>query len=129
MTRRCKITTKPSSSAQRNRNIIRCALSFIRIKTTSRPPWPTWTKLSSSIPIIRTRSSEKDFWTQNCTEHRRQSRCHLAPFLIRTCIRQLQQLQHRPPSRDHQGAAVSELPLNCPLTAGADFSRLFSKNV
>ena len=57
------------------------------------------------------RSSEKNFSKRNCTHHQRHRRRHPVPFPILTCVRQPQRLQHRLPSRNHQGAAVSDCRL------------------
>src|SRR6476661_2227710 len=57
------------------------------------------------------RSSEKNFSKRNCTHHQRHRRRHPVPFLILTCVRQPQRLQHRLPSPNQQGAAVSDCRL------------------
>ena len=57
------------------------------------------------------RSSEKNFSKRNCTHHHHHRRRHPVPFPILTCVRQPQRLQHRRPSRNHQGAAVSDCRL------------------
>src|SRR5436305_14021514 len=97
-----------SDLARRNRSIIRCAPSSTKRRAISRPPWPTWTKSSTSIPIIRMHCSEKNFSKRNCTHHRHHRRRHPVPFLILTCVRQPPRLQHRLPS-PKQGTA-----LDCP---------------
>ena len=48
------------------------------------------------------RCSEKNFSKRNCTHHQRHRRRHPVPFLILTCVRQPQRLQHRLPSRNHK---------------------------
>src|SRR5439155_11463144 len=97
----------------RNRSIIRCAPSSTKRRAISRPPWPTWTKSSKSIPIIRMHCSEKNFSKRNCTHHRHHRRRHPVPFLILTCVRQPPRLQHRLPS-PKQGTA-----LDCPDVGAA----------
>src|SRR4029077_9167959 len=57
------------------------------------------------------RSSEKIFSKRNCTHHQHHRRRHPVPFLILTCVRQPQRPARRLPSRNHQGAAVSDCRL------------------
>ena len=81
-------------------NTIRCGPSSTKRRAISRPLWPTWTKSSKSIPIIRTRCNENNFWKRNCTHHQPRRQRRPVPFLIQTYVRRPQRLPHRPPGRD-----------------------------
>src|SRR5580765_744389 len=65
------------------------------------------------------RSSEKDFSKRNCTPHHRHRRRHPVPFLILTCVRLPQRLQHRLPSTE-RGTTLDCLQMYLPSSPTAD---------
>src|SRR5580765_1955077 len=69
------------------------------------------------------RSSEKDFSKRNCTPHHRHRRRHPVPFLILTCVRLPQRLQHRLPSTE-RGTTLDCPQMYLPSSPTADLKIL-----